>query len=314
LPGSRAKKLLAFDLGGGKTKAEEEEQDRMSVTVGTPTGPHQGPNESSRWHVLASFLLPIAFVGGLLLLMISLRDGVEAAVASVAGWLPVGYAFAAGMVASVNPCGFLMLPTYVSYHLGTREQGYYAQPAANRALKALALGTIATAGFLVILAVVGIVIAAGGQWLIGVFPYAGIAIGAAMAALGVWLLVTRRSLGILAASRATVSPKRNLRNVFLFGIAYATGSLSCTLPIFLVVVGSSLASQGLMSSFVQFISYGLGMGTILIVVTIGVALFQGTVTRWLRTVMPYVHRMSAMFLAGAGIYLVYYWLFVAGIS
>ena len=69
-----------------------------------------------------------------------------------------------------------------------------------------------------------------------------------------------------------------------------------------------------MSSFVQFIGYGLGMGTILIAVTIGVALFQGTVTRWLRTALPYVHRMSAMFLVGAGAYLVYYWLFIAGIS
>jgi hypothetical protein len=28
--------------------------------------------------------------------------------------------------------------------------------------------------------------------------------------------------------------------------------------------------------------------------------------------MPYVHRMSALFLAGAGVYLVYYWVFVAG--
>ena len=58
-----------------------------------------------------------------------------------------------------------------------------------------------------------------------------------------------------------------------------TGSLSCTLPIFLVVVGSSLGSQGLLTSFVQFIGYGLGMGTILIAVTIGAALFQGAVAR-----------------------------------
>jgi cytochrome c biogenesis protein CcdA len=244
--------------------------------------------------------------------MIALRDGVEAAVANLAGWLPVGYAFAAGMVASVNPCGFLMLPTYISYHLGTQEEAYYDQPAPKRALKALALGAVATAGFLAILALVGAIIAVGGQWLIGVFPFSGLAIGGAMALLGIYLLVTRRSLGIMAASRVTVSPQRNLRNVFLFGIAYATGSLSCTLPIFLVVVGSSMASQGLANSFVQFIGYGLGMGTILIVVTVGTALFQGTVSRWLRRAMPYVHRMSALFLTGAGTYLVYYWLFAVG--
>jgi cytochrome c biogenesis protein CcdA len=264
--------------------------------------------------VLLSFLVPLAIAGGSLFVMISLRDGVEAAVAGIAGWLPVGYAFAAGMVASVNPCGFLMLPTYLSYHLGTQEEGYYDQPAGRRLLKALALGLVATTGFLVILATVGIIISAGGQWLIRVFPYAGVAIGAAMALLGLWLLVTHRSLGIMAASRVTVSPQRNLRNVFLFGIAYATGSLSCTLPIFLVVVGSSLASQGLVNSFVQFIGYGLGMGAILIAVTIGAALFQGTVARGLRAAMPYVHRMSALFLVGAGAYLVYYWLFIAGLS
>jgi cytochrome c biogenesis protein CcdA len=180
-------------------------------------------------------------------------------------------------------------------------------------LKALALGAVATTGFLAILALVGTIIAAGGQWLIRVFPFAGLAIGGAMALLGIYLLVTRRTLGILAASRVTVSPQRNLRNVFLFGIAYATGSLSCTLPIFLVVIGSSLASLGLANSFVQFIGYGLGMGTILIAVTVGAALFQGTVSRWLRSAMPYVHRISALFLVGAGAYLVYYWLFIAGL-
>jgi cytochrome c biogenesis protein CcdA len=263
---------------------------------------------------VAAFLVPVAIVGGLLFLMIALRDGVEAWVASLAGLLPVGWAFAAGMVASVNPCGFLMLPTYISYNLGTQEQGYYDQPAVQRGLSALALGLVATAGFLVILAVAGLVIAAGGHWLVQVFPLAGVAIGAAMGLLGLYLLVTHRTLGIRAASRVTISPQRNLRNVFLFGIAYATGSLSCTLPIFLVVVGSSLGSQSLTNSFVQFISYGLGMGTILIAVTVGAALLRGAVAKGLRSAMPYVHRMSALFLAGAGAYLVYYWLFIAGIT
>ena len=66
-----------------------------------------------------------------------------------------------------------------------------------------------------------------------------------------------------------------------------------------------------MESFEQFIGYGLGMGTILIAVTVGAALFRGTVAKGLRSAIPYVHRMSALFLAGAGVYLVYYWLFVA---
>ena len=60
------------------------------------------------------------------------------------------------------------------------------------------------------------------------------------------------------ASRATEKQERSLSNNFLFGVLYAVGSLSCTLPIFLVVVGGSLASDGLVGSLGQFVGYALG--------------------------------------------------------
>mgnify|MGYP001611737333 FL=1 len=36
----------------------------------------------------------------------------------VADFLPLGYAFGAGMVSTVNPCGFAMLPAYLGLFLG----------------------------------------------------------------------------------------------------------------------------------------------------------------------------------------------------
>ncbi|MCH7588410.1 MAG: cytochrome c biogenesis protein CcdA [Chloroflexi bacterium] len=226
--------------------------------------------------------------------------------------LPIGFAFAAGIVASVNPCGFLLLPTYITYQLGNQESEVSQRyPLISRLLKALLMGAVATSGFILVTGFVSAIIAAGGQWLIAVFPYAGLVIGGAMILLGIWLLATHRSIGIMAASRLTISPKRNLGNVFVFGIVYAGGSLSCTLPIFLVVVGSSLATQGFLSSFGQFLSYGLGMGVILILAMVGTALFQGIVLRWIKAAIPYVSRASAMFLIGAGGYLLYYWIFFA---
>jgi len=284
-----------------------------SKTESRPSSEHgqQESDSGSRLAMLASFIVPAIIVIAIIFLLISLQAGTEAAAANLANLLPIGFAFAAGMVASVNPCGFLMLPSYISYHLGTEEEGFYETPAVRRVLKALLLGLVATAGFVVVSGIVGAVIAAGGQWLINVFPYAGIVIGVAMIGLGLWLLITHADLGIMAASRVHISPQRNLWNVFLFGIVYAVGSLSCTLPIFLVVVGSALATQGLAASFGQFISYALGMGIILIAVTVGSALFRGTVARWLKGAMPYIHRASAMFLIGAGAYLLYYWIFFA---
>jgi cytochrome c biogenesis protein CcdA len=257
-----------------------------------------------------SYVGPFAFVAAVLLLLIRSQNSAETAVADLTGLLPVGWAFAAGMVASVNPCGFLLLPSYLSYHLGTKEHGFYQQTALRRLLKALLLGGVATAGFVTILTLFGVTIAAGGRWLVSIFPFAGLAIGIGMALLGLWLLISHRSIGIVAASRVSVSPQRNLRNVYAFGIAYAIGSLSCTLPIFLVVVGSSLATQGMLGSLVQFVGYALGMGSVLVAATIGAALFRGAVARGLRRLFPHVYRMSAIFLVGAGVYLVYYWVFI----
>jgi len=257
-------------------------------------------------------LLPALAVAGLLILLIAIRNRAESTVADLTGLFPFGWAFAAGVVASVNPCGFFMLPAYLSYQLGVRSAAFEQSSRVSRAAHALALGAVATSSFLLILAAVGVVIAAGGQWLIRTFPYAGVAIGVALTILGAWMLRSGRTIGLLAASRAHIAPQRSVRNVFLFGIAYATGSLSCTLPVFLLVVGTSLASRGLLASFGQFISFGLGMGTILIAITIGAALFQDAVAGMVRAIVPYVHRISALFLIGAGLYLVYYWVWFSG--
>jgi len=281
------------------------------VPVPSGASPAAGSSPSSRLRATLSFLIPALVVAGILLVLALIQAQTQAATANLANLLPIGFAFAAGIVASVNPCGFLLLPTYITFQLGSEETGFYETPLAGRLLRALLLGAVATAGFIVVIGIVGVLIVAGGQVLITVFPYAGLVIGGAMIALGIWLLVTHADLGIMAASRLTITPRKNLRNVFVFGTVYAAGSLSCTLPIFLVVVGSALATQGFLASFGQFIGYALGMGSILILVMVGTALFRGIVLRLLKSAIPYVHRASAMFLIGAGVYLLYFWIFFA---
>jgi len=283
----------------------------ISTKTASPLEYDRDTRKQSMLALVGTFILPAVLVFALLFLLISFRGGIEAVVANLAVLLPVGYAFAAGMVASVNPCGVLMLPSYVMYQL--RAEGAKSSTA-RRALRAVLIAAVVTAGFILIFAAVGGIIAAGGQWLVTSFPYVGLIIGVAMAALGIWILATGKTLSILGAGPVSIARERNLKNVFVFGIVYAVGSLSCTLPIFLVVVGTSLTGGGLASSFGQFIGYALGMGTIIFLVTIGAALFRRAMGRWMRLVTPYIHRVSAMFLTGAGAYLVYYWLFVSGLA
>jgi cytochrome c biogenesis protein CcdA len=277
----------------------------------SPLAADRGKRRQSYLTLAATFGLPALLVLVLLIVLISFRGGIEAGVANLAALLPLGYAFAAGMVASVNPCGVLMLPSYVMYQL--RGEGEKVSTA-RRAWRAVVIASVVTSGFILIFAAVGGVIAAGGQWLVSAFPYVGLVIGAGMVGLGLWTLLTDRTLSLLGGGKVNIERERGLRNAFVFGIAYAVGSLSCTLPIFLVVVGTSLTGGGLASSFGQFVGYALGMGTIIFLVTIGAALFRRAVGRWMRLVTPYIHRLGAMFLVGAGAYLVYYWLFVSGLA
>ena len=263
------------------------------------------PNEQRRIVGLAGLGLIVALSASVLLLMLGVRDRAEAAMAGVAAFLPVGYAFGAGMVASVNPCGFLLLPSYVSYQLGT--PGADESFAFGRLLKGLVFASLATGGFVVISSVVGTIVSLGGEWLIGVFPYAGMAIGVVMASAGMWLLLTNKTIGIVAAGRVSLGSGRALGSGFLFGVTYAISSLACTLPVFLVVVGSALATEGVLSSLGQFVGYALGMGVVILGVTMATAFCRSVVTGWLRGITRHVHRISAMFLLGAGIYLVYYW-------
>ena len=143
----------------------------------------------------------------------------------------------------------------------------------------------------------------------GVLIRAGDVIYEIQAGLGAWLALTGRGFGILAASQAmgTVEVGDDLRSLFLFGVAYAVTSLACTLPIFLVVVGPALAAGSVVAATGQFVSYALGMGSVLTLVILGAAFFQALVQRSVRRVVPYVHRLSASFLVAAGLFVTHYW-------
>ena len=256
--------------------------------------------------VLLSFVIPVFLVAGLLFLLVRFRGGVEAGLANFVSLLPIGYAFAAGMVASANPCGLLMLPSYVFSQIKPAENEEDSN--GLRLLKGVKLTLVVTAGFLLVFSIVGLLVSLGSQWITQTFSWVGVLIGVLMVGLGIWILVTNRTFGFAALEKLNKKKTSGNLGGFLFGMAYALGSLSCTLPIFLVVVATSLTSDGVAGATGQFIAYALGMGLIIFVVTIGAALFRRLLGKWLRAITPFIHKLSAFFLIGAGAYLLYYWI------
>jgi cytochrome c biogenesis protein CcdA len=237
-------------------------------------------------------------------------------VSGLSDWLPLGFAFGAGMVATVNPCGFVMLPAYLTIYVSDREAA--ADVSAGRRLnKGLLVSGALGLGFVVLFGTVGLAVSAGARQVATAFPWIGFALGFMLAGLGAYILAGGKlytGAASQVASRIGDPRDSSLRGYFLFGISYAVASLSCTLPVFLGLVSSSLASGGVASATGQFLAYALGMAFVIGVMTMAIALFKGALVSQLRRAMPYVNPFSAGLLIVVGGYLVFYWLTEGGLA
>ncbi len=239
---------------------------------------------------------------------------IENFVVNLGNILPFGYAFSAGMATAVSPCGIAMLPVYVSLHLGERDESFWARSSLWRCLRALALSIVVTFGFVVFFGVIGVVLSAGGLLLLPFIPWAAVFIGVVLVVLGIYLTLGGHVYTSLPARLAASLGKNGalgFKGFLIFGITYGIAALSCTLPIFLAVVGSALTTKGFASGLFQFVSFALGMGFIIMLVAIGSVLFKESVNRWLRRLVPVVARLSGLLLIFAGGYILYFW-FVTG--
>jgi cytochrome c-type biogenesis protein len=230
--------------------------------------------------------------------------------------LPFGYSFGAGMVSTVNPCGFSMLPAYLSLYLGEGEGGKASSHFILRSGKALLIGTAVTLGFTVLFSFFGVILWAGGHFLMQYLPWLGLFVGAVLTALGLFLLAGRSVHAALPARLANLigtSKSQGFNTYFLFGIGYGLASLGCTLPVFLVVVGSAIKSRGISNGLLQFLSYALGMGAVLTALALSIAVFKGGLATYLRRILPYMGRIAGLLLLISGSYQIHYWLTKGGL-
>jgi cytochrome c-type biogenesis protein len=216
--------------------------------------------------------------------------------------VPLAYAFTAGLVATVNPCGFPMLPAYLSYFIGLDDAEVDGGSRVPRAL--VAAGAVAL-GFLAVFAVLGVPINAGMSWIYRAMPWFTLVVGAALLVLGVAMLAGRKlSLALPRLDRGGES--RRFGSMVLFGVSYAVASLSCTLPVFLIVVAGTTERVNAVSGLLAFLAYGFGMSLVLMVLSLALALARESMVRRLRSALRYADRAAGVLLVLVGAYLVFY--------
>ena len=208
-----------------------------------------------------------------------------------------------GMVATVNPCGFAMLPAYLSYFLGLEDSE--AQVPRASVAQAVRVACAVAAGFLAVFALAGVAVELTSLPVQENVPWISIVIGVALFALGVAMLCGfEPSVRLPRLDRG--GRTRTVGSMFVFGVSYAVASIGCTLPLFLGAVAGTMTRDSVVEGVMVFGVYGLGMTLVLLALTVAVALARTSIVRFLRGAQPYVGRVAGGLVALAGAYVAYY--------
>lgn len=207
-------------------------------------------------------------------------------------WWP----FSAGVLVLLSPCGYALIPGYISYHLGS-------EVSVSRALQG---GIISTIGLVTVFSILGL-----GSFLISglIRPY--------LTLLTVFSAIVIMIMGLLILSgfsfpstflRLQGSSKRGMTGFFIFGIAYGLGAAGCTAPVFFSVLLFGMLDGGMFGGILTFTFYALGVGIPLIITSILVATTKRSMISKIRDITPKLHRFSGVVMILVGIYLIYTYL------
>ena len=213
------------------------------------------------------------------------------------------YSFMLGILAAVNPCGFVLLPAYLLYFLGIDS----ANPAAQRApiRRALLVSAAVSSGFMLVFLIIGTISRLFTQWIELNAKYAGLLIGVALVVMGLAMLAGWKPSFITPSISG--ERDRSLRAMFIFGIAYAVASIGCTIGFLTTAIFGSIGLNGFASGVLSIVLYGAGMGLLVSTLTVTLAVARGGLLRVLKNGLRYMDKLAAGFIVLTGMYLTWYW-------
>ena len=214
------------------------------------------------------------------------------------------YSFLLGVMAAVNPCGFVLLPTYLIYYLGI-ELGRDEESPMTTLRRSLTVGSSVSAGFIGLFIVVGIISRAFTTVIRDNAKYAALVIGIGLIVMGIAMF--RGWKPPVSQPDVSVQRKRTVWNMVMFGVVYAIASIGCTIGLLISVILGSVNRNGFASGVISIVLYGAGMGLLVTSLTVALAFARVGLVGALKRGLPWFDRVSAVFVVLTGVYLSWYW-------
>jgi cytochrome c biogenesis protein CcdA len=213
----------------------------------------------------------------------------------------IGLAFGAGLVAVLNPCGFAMLPVYMTLVVRGDATGELS------ALRRAVVATIEMVlGFMTVFGAFGLLTVSAASAVQQYLPYVTVVIGIVLVGLGVWSLAGRHLPGLNPVHSGRWAPTVRGGSMFGYGIGYAIASLSCTVGPFLAVTAASFRSGLIVDGLLTYLVYAAGMSLIVGVLAIAAAFANPVGMYRMRRILPYTNRISGALVLIVGLYVGYY--------
>ena len=213
------------------------------------------------------------------------------------------YTFILGVLAAVNPCGFVLLPTYLIFFLGTREEPNL--DTSQRLRRALVVSSGISIGFLAIFFVIGVISRLFTQWIEMNAKYASLAIGVVLVVGGARMLTGWTPKFALPEIGGVQT--KTFRATVIYGVAYAVASIGCTIGFLTTAVFGSIALHGFVSGVLSILLYGLGMAMLVTALTVSLAFAKTGIVVVIKNRLNLIQRLGAILVTLTGIYLVFYW-------
>lgn len=217
----------------------------------------------------------------------------------------IGLAFAAGLVAALNPCGFAMLPAYLALVVRGDVDDERGGPltALGRAVAATAAMAL---GFVAVFGTFGLLTIAAASTVQRYLPYVTVVIGGVLVALGVWLLLGRDFTALIPTVHTRSAPTARLGSMFGYGVSYAVASLSCTIGPFLAVTGMAFKGGSHVGGALVYVAYAAGFALVVGALAVAAAAASSAVADRMRRIIPHLNRIGGALLVVVGLYVSYY--------
>jgi len=203
--------------------------------------------------------------------------------------------FTAGALTLLSPCGFPMLPGYISYYMGAKAS----------LEKAVSGGVACTLGLLTVFSAIGVVVSTLGSLVSRYIPLLELVAGLIVISMGISMIAEIRFPTFFTISRAP--RQRGLIGVFLYGVVYGLAALGCSAPIFFSILFYAVSAGGLFYGMITFVVYALGMGLPIIITTILVAKAKKFMLERMLKMIPWFQKIGGIVLIIIGAYLIYFY-------